>query len=192
MWSPRSWSQAQTISNSFMTNWYTEAWKKSLANHIAGDQKLLFMVKNVLFYFLHAILCPEHTNLLKKQSLITHFAIVAKDGLFWLNVVTSPRLTCDVTRTRSTCIVTSHSSFVLVRANWRKGDLHWWITTVNIDFSTPGIHVLACKKTRPFCPAMSRTRASTDIVVLSCFGCNIMQGKDFNYPDYNISVPYKR
>ena len=28
-------------------------------------QKSLFMVTNVLFYFLHAILCPEHTILLK-------------------------------------------------------------------------------------------------------------------------------
>ena len=28
-------------------------------------QKSLFTVTNVLFYFLHAILCPEHTILLK-------------------------------------------------------------------------------------------------------------------------------
>ena len=33
---------------------------------------------NVLFYFLHVILCPEHTILAKKKSLIAHFAIVAE------------------------------------------------------------------------------------------------------------------
>ena len=39
------------------------------ANHwqIASrvTQKSLFTVKNVLFYFLHATLCPEHTILMK-------------------------------------------------------------------------------------------------------------------------------
>ena len=30
-------------------------------------QKSLFTVTNVLFYFLHAILCPEHTILLISQ-----------------------------------------------------------------------------------------------------------------------------
>ena len=44
--------------------------------------KPLFTVTNALFYFLHAILCPEHTILLKKQSSIAHFATVAKDGRF--------------------------------------------------------------------------------------------------------------
>ena len=31
-------------------------------------KKLLFMVSNVLFYFLHAISCPEHAILQKKSS----------------------------------------------------------------------------------------------------------------------------
>ena len=61
-------------------------------------QKSLFMVTNVLFYFLHAILCPEHTISLK-QLLIPDFAIVAEDGLFWLSIVTTPQLIYDVTRT---------------------------------------------------------------------------------------------
>ena len=30
-------------------------------NHLTSDQKSLFTVTNVLFYFLHAILCLEHT-----------------------------------------------------------------------------------------------------------------------------------
>ena len=46
-------------------------------------QKSLFTVTNVLFYFLHAIWCPEHTIPLKQLS-IADFAIVAKDSLFWL------------------------------------------------------------------------------------------------------------
>ena len=44
-----------------------------------------------------------------------------------------------------TSIVTSYSLIVLAHANWRKGDLHEWITTVNNDFSPHGIHSLACK-----------------------------------------------
>ena len=44
-----------------------------------------------MHYFIseHAILYSEHTIPLK-QSLIAHFAIVAKNGLFWLSIVTSP------------------------------------------------------------------------------------------------------
>ena len=100
----------------------------------------LFTVTNALFYFLHAILCPEHT-IPQKTISIAHFAIVARDDLFWLSIVTSPGLICGVTRPRGTGTVASYSSIVLARANWRKG-----ITTVNIDFSPPGIHGLACKK----------------------------------------------
>ena len=108
-------------------------------------QKSLSTVTNVLFYFLHAIYVLN-TKFRQKQLSITDFAIVAKDGLFWLNIVTSPQLICDVTRTWGTGIVTSYSSIVLARANWHKGELHLWKTTVNIDFSSPSIHGLVCKK----------------------------------------------
>ena len=70
---------------------------KSLANRITGDPKSLIMVTNELFYFLQAILCPGHTFRWKQLS-IADFAIVAKDGLFWLGIVTSPQLISDVTR----------------------------------------------------------------------------------------------
>ena len=41
-------------------------------------QKSLFTVTNVLFNFLHAILCPEHTyDSANKQLWIADFAIVA-------------------------------------------------------------------------------------------------------------------
>ena len=53
---------------------------------------------------------------LQKQSSIAHIAIVVKGGLFWFDIVTSPELICDVTRTRYTNIVTSYSSIVLARA----------------------------------------------------------------------------
>ena len=53
-------------------------------------------------------------------------------------------------RTRDTSIVTSYSSIVLARANWCEGDLHKWITIVNIDFSPPGFHGFACKNYKAF------------------------------------------
>ena len=40
------------------------------------------MVTNVLFYFLYAIWCKEHTILLKQLS-IADFAIVAKESFFF-------------------------------------------------------------------------------------------------------------
>ena len=100
-----------------------------------------------MYHFIfYTLSCPEHTTLLKQFS-IADFTIVAKDGLFWLKIVTSQQLIYDVTRTGDTGIVTSYSSIVPARANWHKGDLHQWKTAVNIDFSPPGIHGLACKKT---------------------------------------------
>ena len=59
--------------------------------------KSLFMVTNVLIYFLHAIWYPEHT-IPPKQLSIVDSAIVAKDSIFWFSIVTSPQLICDVTR----------------------------------------------------------------------------------------------
>ena len=41
---------------------------KSLANRITSDQKSLLTLTNVLFYFLHVMLCPEHTVQLKTKK----------------------------------------------------------------------------------------------------------------------------
>ena len=142
-WITIFWSRVGWFANDFH-EWRSHEWK-SVANNLTSDQKSLFTVTNYHFkcYTQFLIL---NTLFRDKQSSIAHFAIVAKEGLFWLNIVTSSQLICDVTWTRSTGIVTSYSSIVLARANWRKGDLHRWISTVNIDFSPPGIHGLACKK----------------------------------------------
>ena len=85
-------------------------------------QKSLFTVINVLFYFLHAILCPQ--QFCQAQLSIADFAIAAKDGRFWLSIVPSPQLICDVMRTWGTGIVKSYSLIFLARATWHKGDLH--------------------------------------------------------------------
>ena len=84
-------------------------------------QKSLFTVANVLFYFLRDF-GALNTQFRWKQLSITDFDVVAKDGLFWLSIVTSPQLICDVTQTCDTDIVTSYLSIVLARANWH--DLH--------------------------------------------------------------------
>ena len=115
-------SRVRRFANNFY-EWRSHKWK-SLANHITSDPKSRYSWQR-LYYFIswHAILCPEHTISLK-QLLITDFAIVGEDGLFWLSIVTSPQLICDVTRTWGAGIVTSYSSSVLARTNWQKGNLH--------------------------------------------------------------------
>ena len=50
-----------------------------------------------------------------KHSSTAQIAIVAKDNLFWLGILTLPRLICDVKWTRGTVIVTSYSSIVLAQ-----------------------------------------------------------------------------
>ena len=78
-------------------------------------KKSLVAVTNVLFYFLHTVLCLEYT--------IPPLRHYCEGGLFWLNIVTSPELIYDVTWKQCFGIVTSYSSIVVVRTNWRKGDL---------------------------------------------------------------------
>ena len=53
-------AQVRWFANDFH-EWQSHKWK-SFANHITSDKKQLFTVMNPLFYFLHAILCPEHNS----------------------------------------------------------------------------------------------------------------------------------
>ena len=78
-----------------------------------------------MYYFIsYTLFYVMNTQIRYKLSSSAHFAIVAKGGIFWLSIVTSPQLICDVTRTRETGFVTSYLSIVIARANWRKSDLH--------------------------------------------------------------------
>ena len=93
---------------------------KIIANRLTSDKKSLFMVTNVSFYFLHTIYVMNTQIHLE----LADIAIVAKGDVFWLIIVTSPQLICDVMRTRDTGIVTSYSSIVITHANCHKDDLH--------------------------------------------------------------------
>ena len=63
-----------TVNNDFLSRvgwfgndfheWRSHEWK-SLSNRLTSDKKALFTVMNVLFHFLHAISCHQHTNPLK-------------------------------------------------------------------------------------------------------------------------------
>ena len=72
-------SRVRWFANDFHT-WRSHEWK-SLANRITSDPKITIHVTNVLFYFLHAILCLEH-KIPQKTLSIADFIIVAKDSLF--------------------------------------------------------------------------------------------------------------
>ena len=95
---------------------------KSLKNHITSDQKIVIHGKECIIIFLTCNICSEHSIPLE-TTIDRSFAIVAKEGILWLSIVTSRQLLCDVTWTRGTSIVTSYSSIVLPRTNWHKGDL---------------------------------------------------------------------
>ena len=77
------WVMSEAICQWF--SWVTKSRVKIIGkSHHEVTQKMLFTATNVLFYFLHAILCPWNTQFCWKPSSIAHFATVAKDGLFWL------------------------------------------------------------------------------------------------------------
>ena len=87
-------SRVRRFANNFH-DWRSHENHWQIASRVT--QKSLFMVTNVLFCFLHAIWCPEH-SIPPKQLLIADFTVVAKDSLFWFSTVTSPQLICDVRR----------------------------------------------------------------------------------------------
>ena len=94
-------------------------------------KKSLFTLTNVLFYFLHYFMSwTHHFSTNNNRSLISPLSLrmVFSDLTLW-------RWHCHVnivTRTRGTGIVTSYSPIVTARAYRRNGDLHYWITTVNM------------------------------------------------------------
>ena len=54
-----------------------------------------------MYYFIsYTLLYVLNTPFRCKQTSVDHFAIVAMDGVFWLNIVTSSQLIYNVTRTR--------------------------------------------------------------------------------------------
>ena len=78
-----------------------------------------------MYYFIsYTLFYVMNTQIRQELPSSAYFAIVAKGGLFWPSIMTSPQLICDVMRTRNTGIVTSYLFIVIARANWRKGDLH--------------------------------------------------------------------
>ena len=60
-----------TVNNDFFVTsgairqWFSRVTKSQVKISLTSDKKSLFTVTNVLFYFLHAILCHEHTNPLR-------------------------------------------------------------------------------------------------------------------------------
>ena len=90
--------------------WRSHEWKSS-PNRLTSDKKSLFRVTNVLFYFLHVILCDEH-----KSAKNYHRALISSllpravfpDLALWRQQNWSV--------TRDTGIVTSYSSIGIARA----------------------------------------------------------------------------
>ena len=116
------WSRVRRFANNFH-ELRSHEWK-SLANCFTSDHKIVIHGNECIILFLTRYFMSWTHNSANNKSSIAHFAIVAKDGIFWLSNVTSPQLICDVTRTWGTGIVTSYSSIVFARENWRKGDIH--------------------------------------------------------------------
>ena len=120
---------------------------QSVADRFTCHPKSIFIVMNVLLYFLHAILCPEHTILLKSNypSLILHLSLrtAFSDLALWCDhswSVTSPHrgvLHCDVIFVDYSCmhkLAQRRCSLVNNKCEY------WFLTTRYIG--------LVCKKYR--------------------------------------------
>ena len=117
---------------------------KSVPIRPTSDNKISFHGHQYIVLFLTRYFMPDRAHKPTKTLIDCSFCHLRRGrpfGTLWRQHSSI----CNVTLTCGTGIVTSYSSIVLARANWRKGDLHWWITTLNINFSPPGFHGLAWK-----------------------------------------------
>ena len=120
------WRTIFVVTREVLCQWFFTSDEVTSENHwqitSRVTKKSLLTVTNALFYSLHAF-SVWNTPFRHKQSSFAHFAFDAKDGLFWINIVTSSQLICDVMRTRST----GHCDVTFVDCscthNWHKGDL---------------------------------------------------------------------
>ena len=122
-----------TVNNDFLSRvrrfgndfheWRSHEWK-IIAESPHEWQKIVIHGNECIILFLTRYFLSWTHKSAKNYHRALIFAIVAKGGLFWPRIVTSPQMICDVMRTRNTGIVTSYLSIVIARANWRKGDLH--------------------------------------------------------------------
>ena len=100
-------------------------WHKTV---IHGNKYIILFLTRYLMSLTHIFSKNNHRSLISQLSPRTGFY----DLTLWRHH------NCSVTsREREILALTSYSSIVLARAYWRKGDRHYWITTVNIDFSSP-------------------------------------------------------
>ena len=134
-----------------MANVKTFNWELTADMDASGSITHYGLVIHLIWCLWNAVNSPKNPHKIHpiprplKQASIAHFAFFAKDGLFWFGIVTSPQSNLwRVTWTRGTDIMTSYLLIVLAGANWRKGYLHLWVTTVNIDFPPSCIHGLEC------------------------------------------------
>ena len=91
-------------------------WGNLSENHcqIKSDKIMLFTVTHTSFSISYTLFNVQNTHW--KQSEITHFPIVAKDSLFWLEHYDITTI-CDVMHTGSYGIVTSYLSIALTCPN---------------------------------------------------------------------------
>ena len=119
--------------------WRSHEWKSS-ANHIPSEQKIVIQGNECIILFLARYFMSWTHNFAKKQSSIVHFAIVAKEDLFWLSIVTSTHSWSLTSREREVLALWRHI---------RRLFFHAQIGAKAIftgEKQPSGIHGLACKK----------------------------------------------
>ena len=104
-------SRLRWFANDFHS-WQSHEWK-SLANHLIFTRDKVmsenhWQITSQTYYFISYTLFYVWTHHFTKQSSIAHFTNVTKYGLFWLSIVTSSQLICDVTWTRGILALWCH------------------------------------------------------------------------------------
>ena len=144
-------SRVRRFANDFH-EWQSHEWK-SLENRFTSDPKIVIHSNECIILFLTRYF-TSWTHNSAKTIIVRWFAIVAKDGLFWLNILTSPQLYlwchtnvrywhCDVTFVDCSCtrkLTQRRSSlvnnnreyrFLTTRYSrlsvWKKGFLIAWV-----------------------------------------------------------------
>ena len=145
------WNNAWlTVNNDFSHEWGDSSMNFT-SNEVTREEpwkitsrvtkKSLFTVSNVLFYFLHAVLCSERTIPLK--------TIIDRSFCNWHQEQSFLTLHCGVTTVDLWCHANKHCDVIFVDCSCTCKLAHMRSSLVNINheyqFSTPGFLGLACK-----------------------------------------------
>ena len=115
------------VTSGVIGQWFFTSDEFTSENHcriISRITKTVIHTNTFINLFLTGYIMPWMHKSIKNNQWSLISPLSQGRSFFWLSIVTSSQLVCNITRTQGTVIVTSNLSIVLARTDWRNSELH--------------------------------------------------------------------